>query len=121
MRKMLSWSSALKPSTSMAASSRRKSSASLFPEISQFPPWARGGQGSGTLGGGQEPSRSLLCPGLQCGRISQFSFYSRGPEAPSGHRIPGPVLRASCTFPSSNPHTPLQSGTVLSPFYRRRK
>lgn len=38
MRKMLFCSSTLKPSTSMVLSSRRKSSASSLPGISQFPP-----------------------------------------------------------------------------------
>lgn len=39
MRKMLFCSSTLKFSTSMVLSSRRKSSASSLPGISQFPPW----------------------------------------------------------------------------------
>ena len=57
MRKMLFCSSALKPSTSTVLSSRRKSSASSLPGISQFPPCHspfRAVSGSGV--GGHHPA-----------------------------------------------------------------
>lgn len=103
MRKMLSWSSALKPSTSMAASSRRKSSASLFPEISQFPPWARSEWGSRTLGGGLGvPALPWPAAWPELSALNPLPG-ARGFEWPC---MPSPVLKTLSTFPSTNPHMP---------------